>query len=122
MATIRSMHSAVLRLAVLDLLFVAFALTLFLRAASSRTGGGVHGFTLDMSRGKGCGFGQWRLRSARFANLSFSMESRVIRVVALPWSSCTVTLWLLAACVTLASCARECWDNAAALLTNASAS
>ena len=57
MAPMRSRQFAVFRLAVFDLFFVAFALALFLRMASSRTGGGAHGCTMEMSREGGCGFG-----------------------------------------------------------------
>ena len=72
-------------------------------------------------RGGGGGLAGGRLRVAVLANLGLSVESRVVLVVGLPWSSYTVVGKLFAKCVTLASCASECWDRAAALVSTASA-
>ena len=65
----------------------AMVLTRFLRALWSSTGAGVHGFTLEMSRGGGCDLHGGRLRAAPLENLGLSVESRAILVMALPFSS-----------------------------------
>ena len=120
-AAMRSMESVTFEAASFVLLWEAIVLTRFLRAACSRTGAGAHGLTMEMSRGGGGCLAGGRLRVAALANLGLSVESRAILVVGLPWSSYTVVEKLFAICVTLASCASECWDRAAALVSTASA-
>ena len=120
-AAIRSMELATCVAATPVLLRAAIVLARFLRAACSSTGAGAHGFTFEMSRGGGGGLAGGRLRVAALANLGLSVESRMTLVVGLPWSSYTVVGKLFAKCVTLASCASECWDRAAALVSTASA-
>ena len=89
------------------LLWEAMVLTRSLRAKWSSTGSGAQGLTLVMSRSRGCGLQGGRLRGAPLEKRGLSVESRVILVTALPPSSWVVMAWLLAACVTLASCASD---------------
>ena len=93
--------------------------TLALLAPSSGIGSGCQALTLEMSRGGGC-----RARTLFFAfllNLGLGIESWMTCVVAMPSSLTLTTVWLFAAYVTWASCAKLCCVSLAALFMSAMA-